>query len=501
MNAHADLPAMGVGQGTSQPMIRPSRRSVLKGAGAGAAALLLPLSVPPERAVAAGTAAAAAAAAKSDVQYNIGAFVPPPLVFNSIPFGLGGPSHTQFLTARLSRTPTARDRRVFAGALAQIERSYTWSPAGVFVFVSYGLPYFRRLPRQLVNAHMPRLRSNTKRWALEEAVPTSTDITAAGDPLRRPRFGGRAFAVRIEDNDVLLSLRSDLVRNLNDVERWLKGSNSLNGRRVASPKFAGLLHWTSSRHMFVQVGLPRRLADAQGLPFAAQIHPQSPMWFGLADQNVNGAGPADITCFQGNGSARLAHIPDAKHYFSNGTIQVLNHNISDLQAWYGDPANSAFSTQLDLMFRPTHPFGNQGGTPFWPNEFFGERDAALGASGVGTRSGVHRLGHLTCLQRSSRAADGTPIHARMDGPGFDDMDTAGHHSPGRNVAKLQFSAFVPTADSFRQMRKHQASLDLVKQHHVTADNNGVERFITATRRQNFLMPPRRHRIFPLHELT
>jgi hypothetical protein len=473
---------------------------VLKGAGAGAAALLLPLSVPPARAAA---ASAAAAGAKSDVQYAIGAFVPPPLVFNNIPFGLGGPSHTQFLTARLSRTPSARDRRVLAGALAQIERSYSWSPAGVFVFIAYGLPYFRRLPRKVVNAHMPRLRSNTKRWALEEAVPTSTDITAAGDPLRasRPRFGGKAFAVRIEDNDVLLSLRSDLVSNLHDVERWLKGSNSLNGRRVVSPHFAGLLHWTSSRHMFVQVGLPRRLANAQGLPFAAKIHPQSPMWFGLADQNVNGAGPAEITCFQGNASARLAHLPDAKHYFSNGTIQVLNHNISDLQAWYGDPANSDFVTQLDLMFRPTHPFGNQGGTPFWPNEFFGARDAAAGAGGVGTRAAVHRLGHLSCLQRSSRAADGTPIHARMDGPGFDDMDTAGHHQPGRNVAKLQFSAFVPTADSFARMRHNQAALDLVGQHHVSADNNGIERFITATRRQNFLMPPRRHRVFPLLELT
>jgi len=31
--------------------------------------------------------------------------------------------------------------------------------------------------------------------------------------------------------------------------------------------------------------------------------------------------------------------------------------------------------------------------------------------------------------------------------------------------------------------------------------NGLERFITATRRQNFLVPPRRHRAFPLIELA
>ena len=33
------------------------------------------------------------------------------------------------------------------------------------------------------------------------------------------------------------------------------------------------------------------------------------------------------------------------------------------------------------------------------------------------------------------------------------------------------------------------------------DDNGLERFLTATRRQNFLVPPRRHRAFPLLELS
>ncbi len=33
------------------------------------------------------------------------------------------------------------------------------------------------------------------------------------------------------------------------------------------------------------------------------------------------------------------------------------------------------------------------------------------------------------------------------------------------------------------------------------DDNGLERFITATRRQNFLVPPRRQRAFPLIELA
>jgi hypothetical protein len=60
--------------------------------------------------------------------------------------------------------------------------------------------------------------------------------------------------------------------------------------------------------------------------------------------------------------------------------------------------------------------------------------------------------------------------------------------------------FVPTADFFATMRRNQASLDLVSRYKVEPEDNGLERFITATRRQNFLVPPRRHRSFPLVEL-
>ena len=85
----------------------------------------------------------------------------------------------------------------------------------------------------------------------------------------------------------------------------------------------------------------------------------------------------------------------------------------------------------------------------------------------------------------------------MDGPGYDPMDVP----DGSSQPKLQFTAFVPTADFFARMRRNQASLDLVRKYSVADENNGLERFITATRRQNFLVPPRRHRAFPLLELA
>ena len=89
------------------------------------------------------------------------------------------------------------------------------------------------------------------------------------------------------------------------------------------------------------------------------------------------------------------------------------------------------------------------------------------------------------------------MHIRVDGPGFDNLDVP----DGSNQPKLHFSIFVPSADFFLTMRNNQAAENLCQKYRVPEDDNGLERFLTATRRQNFLVPPRRHRSFPLLELT
>lgn len=452
------------------------------------------------------TTTPAAPAGKSDVQYDIGAFVPPPISQKGILFGLGGPTYTAFFTATIKadHTLVRADQDVLRNALDLIERTYAFSPSGVFPMVAYGLGYFSRLPSALVDRHMPK-DTRTGRSVLQKAVLASTDIDPANPnaaATRRARFNVPCV---IENNDLLFSVRSDSVANLADVEQWLQGrSRMLNGRDVG---FSGLsmLNWTSSRTLFVQMGLPHSLATAHNLPYASLIHPESPMWFGIADQNVNGAGPAAITTFQGNASARITSAL-AGDYFDNGTIQPLNHNISDLAQWYLESSkpdsSDAFKTRLQYMFRATNAFGNGGGTPFWENAYLGKDDAEAGARGLGTPGNVRRIGHLTSLQRSSRAADGTPMHARMDGPGFDGMDVPAN--PDGSVTpqpKLHFSAFVPSSDFFTKMREDSAATDLCNRYGVTPANNGLERFITATRRQFFLMPPRRNRSFPLLELA
>jgi hypothetical protein len=443
------------------------------------------------------------AAALPDIQHDIGNFIAPAQSLGGIQMQLP-PVNTVFLTARLLRTPNRGDQAEMNRAMDTLEASYPFAAGGVITFVSYGLPYFRRLPGSLVTSAIPRLRSNSSRLALEEAVPSPTDVARQNPGITKLRFN---VPVRIETNDVLFTFRGDNQSFVQDAVSWLGGSNRLVGRAVTSPRFRGLLEFTSSRAMFAQLGLPRFVAAQANLPFQQFIHPQTPMWMGFADQQVNAAGPAAITTFAGNPSARLTTARPGD-YFDNASIQHLSHVILDMRQFFDFDANNVpgedavFTERVQYMFHSpaidpgnADQLTNSGGPAFLPNENRGPNYARQTAQGIGTEDNEHRMGHLSTLQRSSRAADGTPIHVRMDGPGFDNLDVPG----GAREPKLQFTAFIPTADFFATMRRNQASLDLAQQFTVPESDNGLERFLTTTRRQNFLSPPRRHRGFPLVE--
>jgi len=454
-----------------------------------------------------------AAGSLPDIQFDIGNFIAPAQNFNGIPFRFG-PVFTTFTPLRLNRTPTLTDQSRLANALDDIEAVFPFSPSGVFTFIGYGRPYFNRLPGgingALVSNFMPFLSTAPNRIALEEAVPSPTDVVP-GNGITKETFN---VPVRIETNDVLLTLRSDTTAILNNILNWLfAGTNNLGGFFVFSPAFNGLFSLAPTRLMFQQNGLPRQVADSNRLPFAARIRDTSPMWMGFADQQVNAAGPAPIVTFAGNASSHLTNKV-AGNYFDNGSIQHLSHDILDLAQWLATPAQDppngeTYTERVQYMFRSnqqgtpdglpnpgfTDQFTNGGGPAFLANTFQGTGDASANARAIGTFEGEHRMGHESALQRSSRAADGTPIHIRMDGAGFDTLDVPN----GTNQPKLEFTVFVPTAEFFRAMRVNQASLDLVNQFGVADEDNGLERFMTATRRQNFLVPPRRHRSFPLLE--
>jgi hypothetical protein len=528
-----------------------SRRSALKKT-AGVAFLLSQATLFEQLAFAP-SRAAAATTPFPDIQFDLGSFIKGPQTVND---GAGNvtvqlpPVYTLFLPARLNRTPGHADQATLSHALATIESAFPASPAGVLIFsVSYGLPYFRRLPRRLVSAHMPTLLSSPSRAVLEEAVPSPTDVVgglvggrnAAVPNVTKDRFN---VNVRIESNDLVFQFRSDNLANLSSVALWLQGSGNLNGSPVASPAFAGLFNFQTARIQFVQQGLPRKLADNAGFEFAGRMNPGSTMAMGFVDQQVSAAGPAEIVTFAGNSSATITSAR-AGDYFDNGSIAHFSHDIEDLFQFYANPNQDSrhpdgetFAERCQYMFRSNQlgtsngipaagnkdQFTDGGGPAFINNVFQGTGAAAAGAADTAglftptnatldaTFTGEGRIGHNAALQRSSRASDGTPMHIRVDGPGLDTMDVPGFRTfpgsggtsvpPGSKQFKLQFMIYVPSADFFNRMRANAAAQDLqVANPNVDPDDNGLERFITATRRQNLLIPPRRHRSFPLVELT
>src|SRR2546428_8054150 len=340
-------------------------------------------------------------------QFNMGAFTPPAETIGGVPVRFG-PVFTRFVTLALSRKPTESDQETFGDALDTIESRYPFSPQGVFTFVGYGIPYFKRLPGgmkgPLVQRHVPRLRSDLNRLALEEAVPSPTDVSPSNPGITKQTF---TIPVVIEHNDMLLTLRSDVLAHTDDVLDWLlKGSNRLNGRAIGSPEFHGLFRVTSNRVMFQKIGLPRKVADANHLAVASRVNHQSPMWMGFADQQTDGSGPPAITTFQGNSSARLTTARPGD-YLAKRAIHHLSHVIQDLDQFYSVP-DEPFTERVQYAFRsdPIPTIGNKdqfkdgGGPAFLKNLFLGTNDALKNAAGVNTFDGKHRLGHLAALQRS-----------------------------------------------------------------------------------------------------
>ncbi|TME78468.1 MAG: twin-arginine translocation signal domain-containing protein, partial [Chloroflexi bacterium] len=380
-----------------------TRRSALKAAAAAGLALSTQglvelLALPTKR------MAMAAPNSLPDIQFDIRAFVPPAQTVDGVIVRFG-PVFTRFVTATLTRRPSLAEQQRLSAALATIESIYPFSPGGVFVFTGYGIPYFSRLRGgmrgALVRRYVPRLRSSRNRLALEEAVISPTDVAPGNPAITKATY---SVPVAIEANDILFTVRSDVLEHATDVIDWLLNrSHQLRGRFVPSPEFTGLLA-------------------------AARVSDRSPMWMGFADQQASGSGPPEITTFQGNKSASLTTCR-ASDYLGNGAIQHLSHVILDLDQFYAVP-DEPFTERVQYAFRsnPIPALGNAdqfsggGGPAFLDNLFQGANDARANAAAIKTFQGEHRMGHLAALQRSSRAADGTPIHIRMDGPGYDPLD-------------------------------------------------------------------------------
>ena len=373
------------------------------------------------------------------------------------------------ITATLARPPSADDQRRLEAALAAVESAYPYSPAGVFALVAYGLPYFRtHIAPQVFDAHLPRTVDGTNAPVLVDAV----------------RFASDPPGALLESNDILFHFRSDHLETLRDVQRALfQRSGKLAGRTAPAADVSDLFHVTSVRTGFVGAGLPRQMALNAKFAYADQIPETSPLFMGFTSTQRLGQATEETVSFDGKRDPRLDRLTTARpgDYFAGGTILHISHLFEDLDAWY----RFSYTDRFNRMFNPTvAPVpGRVTVNTVWLNPSPIEPDASAHAV----------IGHNEAIQLGSRSPEGQALQLRVDFNTLDAIDGA-QTSPG-----VHFLAFVPTAQIFHASRQAMDAVDIAHRHRLDPHANGINAFLTVTRRQNFLVPPRPHRAFPLLE--
>jgi hypothetical protein len=385
------------------------------------------------------------------------------------------PLHHQVVTANvaLGNRDLRYAKRALEDALAGLDARYgAPTPAGLGVTVAWGLPYFERYVGDAWRTHAP------------------FDRRAQKPALLPPRtFPSDPDSTLLESNDVAILLRSDQLAHIEDAQKTL---NAL-----------GLFDITSIRMGFAGGGLPKKMALAARIPGADLIPDGAELFLGFTSTQAQGLGPRKIVNFETLGYTELG----PRAYFREGTHMHLSHLSEDLEAWY---VNFSFRQRVDTVFRPH--LDVKDGTQTVRQA---PKDVASVESVERDYATAKTMGHSASIQTSSRLqADhvgpdgtvyrkGTAIPHRadfntLDNPFFFPSDVGGEPQAG-----VHFVVFNPTSDDFNRNR---LAMDGVLPNgkklpfQPRQRGQGFNDVLRTTHRQNFLVPPRRHRACPLAEL-
>jgi hypothetical protein len=393
------------------------------------------------------------------------------------------PLHSEVVTATLNVDDLPTAQRDLEAVLQKLDAEYSLDPAGLGVTLGWGLPYFRRVPQQ-AQAHLPLDRRADKSVLL---------------PGRR--FPSDPASMHLESNDVAVLLRSDRRDHIDVAHKAL---------------FADLKLFTvtSIRRGFAGGGfdgkqsLPKKMAMAAGIPGADLIPDTSELFLGFTSTQKAGLGPRLIANHE-----TLGYVDLRSGYFHGGTHMHLSHLTEDLEAWY---LNFDFDERVLTAFQPGLANVKQGAQTV-PQ---GPKDVSTSAELSRKFKETGRFGHSASIQATSRLlADvvgpdgtvypkGTAIPQRadfntLDNPFVFSSDPARDQLSSDPIAGVHFVVFNPSGDDFERNR---LAMDGVlpdgTKLEVSARSRaqGFNSVLTTTHRQNFLVPPRRHRSFPLAEL-
>ncbi len=401
------------------------------------------------------------------------------------------PLHHQVVTATVrvgeSKRELADARSALEHALAALDRRFEPTPAGLGVTVAWGLPYFRRFVPKLAGEHIP--------VDLRATRTKSKPVSVLLDSIRFPSDPEETI---LEANDVAVLLRSDSLENI------AAGAKALfEELDVFRP--------TSIRKGFAGGGfggrqsLPKRMAVAAQVRGAFLIPDHAELFLGFTSTQKAGLGPPRIANLEELGFSRGG-------YFAQGTHLALSHITENLEAWY---VNFPHEERVATVFRPGLKVGAEVLTVSQ-----GPDDVADAAAVRATFARSKQIGHSASLQTASRLATtavgasgaiygpGTAIPHRadfntLDNPFFWSVKPARDAISDTPAAGVHFVVFNPSSDDFNRGRLAMDGVlpDGTKLPFAPRDRGqGFNSILRTTHRQNFLVPPRRHRSFPLVEL-
>ncbi len=394
------------------------------------------------------------------------------------------PLHSEVVTATLTGLSDLRSaQRGLENVLRGLESRYPATAAGLGVTVAWGLPYFENRVAAAWAKHAPN------------------DIRARKPALLPPRrFPSDPPTTELERNDVAFLLRSDSLTHIAAARTAI----------FALP----FLRMTSIRRGFAGGGfagkqsLPKKMATAAGVPGADLIPDTSELFLGFTSTQKAGLGQGKIANFETLGMVDLR-----SGYFRYGTHMHVSHIREDLEAWY---LNFDFAERVLTAFRP----GLTGVKPGAQTIAQAASDASSAAQLVSQTRSTGRFGHSASIQPTSRLQQdhvgvdgtvypkGTAIPQRADFNTLDNpfawtVDKRHDRFSKQPTAGVHFVVFNPSSEDFERNRLAMdgrlpdgTRLPVAQRSRAQGFNSILE----TTHRQNFLVPPRAHRSFPLAEL-
>ncbi|MDS0294051.1 DUF7405 family protein [Halogeometricum luteum] len=439
------------------------------------------------------------------------------------------------LNYRGAGEPSPADRAEMEGALSQLEEAFEWSDRGLLFTVSYGQPYWDRFDDALPSG--ARLLDNR----------ASTDAMVKRTPGTYEAFEDP----QLEPYDLFVDLASDNVTNILAAEEALWGNCEELEEVEIAHTFEGLFEkpeaYPDRRTGFVGVGVAGDDTEAvrahegfgnpnEDIPEDAQLT----MGFRSSfEDNANQEENVTLVHDQrfDDGEAR----PPGQ--FAQGTVQHLSRLEVDLITWYGD----SLTSRRTRMFSPRHDLENTGvtgrklgdrsdpgGYPMRDDDAESDVaretiDAARAVKEViesGGEEGLEAavdegnvIGHAQKLARAridhgTRVGDGErcgrlePLLLRRD---FNSLDGTGADLPNademapdeRSIppnSALHFLALMRFNEDMVTTRRAMNEIafsspdgsvrhDPVPEVEAELDAHGIQEYILATRRGNFLVPP------------